>query len=143
MLLEDVKRDDVQRAFVRRSEHHERGGTVDMGSQPVGRRHAPAIPGHQAGELELRHCSGEIVSDLPLVLQELRCHHHADRVAAEILRTRVAAAVTIEARYRVGATPLQWPPEHVTVAHDPQYPASPGSAPLGEPINSDWQPRIT
>jgi flagella basal body P-ring formation protein FlgA len=41
------------------------------------------------------------------MLEELRRHHRADRVAAQVLGAGVAAAVSIEAGHRIGAAQLE------------------------------------
>ena len=80
--LENLQRDDLERALVGGRQHHRGGGAVVVRLQPVGRRHAPPVPRHQAGEPELGHRRREIVADPALVLEEFRGHHRADRVAA-------------------------------------------------------------
>jgi hypothetical protein len=86
-------------------------------AQPVRGRHAPAIARDQTGEPVLRHRGDEVVPDSALVLEELRAHHRADRVAAEVFRTGVAAAVAVEARDRIGAARFQLSAQHVPLGH--------------------------
>jgi hypothetical protein len=117
MLLEDLERDDIQRALVCRSQHHERGRSVNVSAEPVRSRDTPAIAGHQARELELWHRGREVVADTALVLEEISGDDRANRVAAEILRTGVATPVAVEPRHGVAAAHLQRPPEHIAVSH--------------------------
>ena len=99
-----------RRPLVRRRQHHVRSGAIVMSPQPVRRCHAPAVAGHQAGEVELGHRGAQVVADTALVLQELRGDDRADRVAAEVLRPGGAAPVPVEAGDRVAAARLQLPP---------------------------------
>jgi phosphoglycerate dehydrogenase-like enzyme len=101
VLAQRIDRHDLQCPLVRRR-HDDRGRhTVPVGAQPVRRRHAPAVAGHQPGEPVLRHRGGQIVADVPLVLEELRGHHRADRVAPDVLRSAVTASVAVKAGQRV------------------------------------------
>src|ERR1017187_7220139 len=100
-----------------RREHHVRGGAIVVGPQPVCCRHAPAVPGYQARELELGHRGAEIVSDPALVLKELSGHHSADRVAALVFRTGATAPVPEEPGDRVAAARLQLTTEDIAVVH--------------------------
>src|SRR3954451_3925543 len=56
---------------------------------------------------------GQVVAELPLEGQEVRGHHGAHRVQAEVLRTARARAVAVEAGERLGAAELQRSAEHV------------------------------
>ena len=58
-----------------------------------------------------------VVSDPALVLEKLGGHHRADRMAAQVLGTGIATAVTVKAGHRVIAAGLQFPAEHVPLAH--------------------------
>ena len=110
VLAQRLERHDLQRALVRRGEHDVRRGAVLVGAQPVDRRDAPAVAGHEAREAVQRHRRREVVADAALVVEELLGHDRADRVAAEILGSGAAAAVAVEAGQRIGAAGLQRPP---------------------------------
>src|SRR4051795_8798005 len=56
---------------------------------------------------------GQVVAELPLEGQEVRGHHGAHRVQAEVLGTARARAVAVEAGERLGAAELQRSAEHV------------------------------
>src|SRR5262249_49965902 len=86
-------------------------------AEPVHRRHAPPVARLQPGEHELRHRGDQVIADPPLVLEELGSDHRADRVASEVLRPRVAAAVAVEPRDRVVAARLKLSAENVPLAH--------------------------
>ena|SRR3984885_839211 len=88
-----------------------------MRAKPVDCCHAPSVAGDQSGESILRHRRHEIIADPSLVLEELSGNDGADGVTTKIFRPRRAAAVTIEARHRVGATHLQFTTKDVTVDH--------------------------
>src|SRR5438067_733560 len=137
VLPERLQRHDVQGPLMGGGQHHGRGDAVAVGPQPVGRGHAPAVPGHQPGEGELGDRGAEVVADPALVVEELGGHHGADRVTAPVLRPGVAAAVPVEAGDRVRAARLQLAAQHIPGAHGSsigaagparQAPAGPGSA---------------
>src|ERR1039458_4557174 len=88
-----------------------------MGPKPVRRGHAPPVPRDQPGKAVLRQRGAQVVADTALMLQELRGHHGADRVAALVLRTRIAAPVPVKPRDWVVATRLQLTTEHIAVTH--------------------------
>src|SRR5262249_25034214 len=66
---------------------------------------------------EFRHRSSEVVTDAALVGEELGGHYGADRVAADVLRSRPAGAISVEPGHRVGAAWLQLTAEHIAIAH--------------------------
>jgi LacI family transcriptional regulator len=115
--LEDLQRNDLERALVGRGQHHRRAGAVLVRLQPVGRGHAPPVPRHQPGEPELGHRGGQIVADPALVLEEFGRHHRADGVAAQVLGAGRAASVPVETGERIGSTRLEFAAQHITVAH--------------------------
>ena len=117
VLTEHVQRDDLQRALVGGGQHHRSRGAVAVRAQPVRRGHAPPVPRHQAGEAELGHRRGQVIADAALMREELRGHHRADRVAAQVLGSGGAAPVPVEPGERIGSTWLELPAEHVSVAH--------------------------
>jgi hypothetical protein len=103
VLLESSERDDVERSLMGGCEDDEGCCTVLVCPQPVGCGHAPSVAGREPGEAILRHRRDQIVTDRSLVLEKLGGDHRADRVAAEVLRTGVAASITKETGDRVGA----------------------------------------
>ena len=117
VLAQRVERHDLQRPLVRGGEHHPGCGAVVVGPQPVRRRHAPAVPRHQPGELVLRHGGGQVVADPALMLEELGGHHRADRVTPPVLGPGAAAAVPVEPGDRVSAARFQLPTQHIAIAH--------------------------
>src|ERR1700678_3241122 len=117
VLAQRGQRDDVQRALVRARQHDRRRAAILVGAKPVHGRHAPAVPRYQPGEAELRHGSGEVVADAPLVLEELARHHRADGVTPPVLGSGRAAAATVEPCQRVTSTGLKLAAQHVPVAH--------------------------
>src|ERR1700722_2604144 len=114
---EHVQRDDLQSALVGAGQHHGSRGAVAVRAQPVRRGHAPPVPRYQAGEAALGHRRGQVIADAALMREELRGHHRADRVAAQVLRSGGAAPVPVEPGERIGPTRLQFPAEHISVAH--------------------------
>jgi len=81
-----------------------------VGPQPIHSCHPPAVPGYQAGEPVLEHRGAQIVADPLLVLEELSSHHRSDGVAAPVLGTGMAAAVSKESGDRVIACGSKGPP---------------------------------
>src|SRR5579871_675037 len=112
---EHVERDARKRSLVRGGEHDERGDALLVRVQPRVSGHAPAIAGGEAGKPVLGHRRAQVVADAQLELEELRGHHGADRVAAEITGAGSAASVTVEAGERVQAAGLERPAEDVAV----------------------------
>src|ERR1700678_615189 len=117
VLAQRGQRDDLQRALVRARQDDRRRAAILVGAKPVHGRHAPAVPRYQPGEAELRHGSGEVVADTPLVLEELARHDRADGVTPPVLGSGRACAVTVEPSQRVTPTGLKLSAQHVPVAH--------------------------
>jgi catechol 2,3-dioxygenase-like lactoylglutathione lyase family enzyme len=117
VLLERGERDDLKRALVGGGEHDRRGEAVLVGAQPVRRGDAPPVARDEAREAELRHRGDQVVADTPLVLEELARHHRANGMTAQVLRTRGAAAVPVEAGERVSSTRLKLAAEHIPFTH--------------------------
>ena len=113
VLAQRLDRDDPQCRGVRGGEHHRRCGAVTVGVEPPRCADAPAVAGLEAGKAVLRHRCHEVVAASELMLEELRGHHSAHRVGAQVIRARRAAAVAIEAGERVAATLLEWTAEHI------------------------------
>jgi hypothetical protein len=68
---------------------------------PAGCTQAPAVAGPQAGKAELGHRRRKIITARFGELEKLLGHDDADRVAADVLSTGVAATVTKEPRLGV------------------------------------------
>src|SRR5947209_3441402 len=94
-----------------------------MGAQPVLRSDAPAVAGHEPREVIFGDRSAQIVADHLLVLEELRAHDRADRVAADVLRARAAATIPVEPCQRVFATAFEATAEDVSF-HSAEYRAT-------------------
>lgn len=108
VLLEYGQRNDIQRSLVGRRQHHVGGRAIAVSLQPIGCGDAPAIAGHKARELVLGHRGAQIIPDAALVLQELSGHYCADGVAADVLGTSPAAAISVETGHRVAAAWLEF-----------------------------------
>src|SRR5579859_4294901 len=121
VLLDRGQRDDLQAAFVGGGEHHRRGDAVAVGEQPVGRRHAPPVARHQPGKAERRDRGAQVVADAALVFEELGGDHRTDRVAPQVLRPGVAAAVPVETGHRIHAAGFEFTAQYVAIGHDSQY----------------------
>jgi hypothetical protein len=117
VLFECLQGHDLQSPLVGGSQHHAGGSPVVVGPQPIHSCHPPAVPGYQAGEPVLEHRGAQIVADPLLVLEELRGYHRADGVAATVLGTGMAAAVTKETGDRVIAEGFQPATQHVAISH--------------------------
>ena len=117
VLLERLERHELERALVRRRQHDVGRDAVLVGAPPVERGHAPAVAGHQPREAVLRHRRRQVVADAALVLEELRRHDRADRVAADVLDAAAAATVPVEAGDRIAAAGLELAAEDVALTH--------------------------
>ena len=115
--LQRGHRHDAQHGRVRRGQDDRGRDALGVGPCPVGRGHAPPIPGNEPGEAVLRSRRGQVVADPALLGEELGGHHGADRVAADILRPRAAVPVAEEPREGVGAARLQLSSEDVSLDH--------------------------
>jgi hypothetical protein len=80
---------------------------------PPARAQTPAVARSQPREAELRAWSHQVVAHLRAEPQELLSDQRADRVHPGVLAPGVTAAVTVEARHRVGAAALQLATQHV------------------------------
>jgi hypothetical protein len=107
VLFECGQGHDLQGPPVGGCQHYVGGSTVVVGPQPIDSCHAPSVPGYQAGEPAPEHRGAQIVAHLLLVLEELSSHHRSDGVAATVLGTGMAAAVSKETGDRVIAEGLQ------------------------------------
>lgn len=80
---------------------------------PAAGTQAPAVAGLETGKPERRHRRGQVIAARLGERQELVRHHRTDGVLASIVRTCIAAAVTVEAGDRIIATGFQGLPQHV------------------------------
>jgi hypothetical protein len=74
---------------------------------PTRRAQAPTVAGLKAREAKLRHRRRQIITARFRKREKLRCHDSADRVAAYILLTGIAAAIAIEACHGFERTDFQ------------------------------------
>src|SRR5699024_3282546 len=74
---------------------------------------APPVARDEPREAELRHRGREVVPDAALMIEELLGDDRAQRVAAPILRSGAAAAVSEESGERIGSARLQRTAEHI------------------------------
>lgn len=115
VFFQHVERHDLKSTLMGRCEHNESCHPVVVGTKPVRRRHTPAIAGYEARESVLRHRRREVVADSALVVQKLSGHERTNRMATQILWPGRTAAISIEARQRIGTTGLKDAAEHVLV----------------------------
>src|SRR5690606_9631653 len=96
---------------------------------------APAVAGFEAGKVELRARSRQIVAHGARELEELGGHLHADDVQPAILRSGAAATVPEEAGLGIVGTVGQRRAQHIAVlaAHRPLTPPSGGRLPGAGP----------
>src|SRR5690606_3593331 len=113
MLLEERERHDVERPAVRALQPHARRHPVLIRLEPTRGTQAPAVARLQSRKLELGARRRQIVAAETRELEELFRHLDANRVRADILGARVAAAVAEEARSRPLAACLERLAEHV------------------------------
>src|SRR5437763_1208209 len=103
----------AQRAFVRRTQDHARRLARLECLLPARRTEAPTVAGLEAGKAEFRHRCGKIVAAGFGKREKRGGHDGADRVAADILRPGIAAAVAKEAAHRAYRAEFELFPEHV------------------------------
>src|SRR5271165_5595496 len=96
--LEIGERAVVEGAFVSSPQDHAGCIARLQRFEPAGRTQAPAVAGPQAGKAELGHRRRKIIAAGFGKLEKLGSHDDADRVAANVFWTGVAATVTKEAR---------------------------------------------
>ena len=94
--LEIGERAVVEGAFVSSPQDHAGRAARLQRFAPAGRTQAPAVAGPQAGKAELGHRRRKIVAAGFGKLEKRVGHDHADRVAADVFSTGIAAAVTKE-----------------------------------------------
>ena len=87
-----------------------------MRLQPACGDNTPAIARCEPGEVIFRHRRDEVVADRPLVLETLPRHDRADRMTADIFRTRAAAPVPEESGDGVEPTRFERTTENIAFA---------------------------
>src|SRR5689334_10361201 len=113
MLAERLQGGELERQRVRRLEDDaRRDSRVERLLPPVGAQ-TPPVALAEPGKAPLRVRRRKVVPDGAAELEELVAHHRADRVHAEVLAARPAAAVAPEAGHRVEPARLERPTEHV------------------------------
>src|SRR5262245_43199561 len=111
--LEIGERAIAQRAFMGGAQDHARRLARLQRFLPTRRTETPTIAGLEPGKAEFRHRRRKIIAAGFGEGEKRGSHHRAHRVAADVLRTGIAAAVAKEAghgRYRAELEPLA---EHV------------------------------
>src|SRR5262249_25099050 len=99
--------------FVRGAQHHARRSAGRESFLPTGRAEAPTVAGLEAAKAEFRHGRREIVAAGFGKLEKRRGHDGADRVAADVLSPRIAAAVAKEPRHGVYRAHFEPDTEHI------------------------------
>ncbi len=117
MLTKEGKRDDVERSFMGRRQHHRRRLAIVIGAQPVAGRHAPAITRNEAGEVVLGKRCTQVIANPALMSEELGGDHGAHGVTAEIIGPGGAASIAVVAREGVGSARLERGAQYVQIAH--------------------------
>lgn len=119
MFAERIEGDDVGGVRMGGSEYDGRCRTGFVGFLPTLRAHAPPVARTQTAEPIRGACRAQVVARLSLLGEELAGDDHAHGVVAEILRSCVAAAVSVEAGQRLGAADFQLAAEYVAIGcHD-------------------------
>lgn len=98
-------------------EYHGWSGALGESLLPAGRTQAPTVAGHEARETVLEPRCREVVSHAGRKTQEVVRHLGTDDVPAQILRTGVAACISIEAGQRLDRTWHELRSENV-LGHD-------------------------
>src|SRR5215831_21344769 len=80
---------------------------------PTGCAEAPTVAGLEAAKAEFRHRRRQIVAAGFGKLEKRRSHDGADRVAADVLLPRIAAAVAKEPRHGIDRADFEPVTEHV------------------------------
>ena len=92
--------------------------------EPVPRSDAPSITRDEARKPVLRHRRDQVVTDAPLMLEELGRHHRTDGVASDVFDAGVAAPVAVEPGHRIGSAHLDFATQDVPFTHAYEYPGS-------------------
>ena len=113
MILENGQRNNVEDVSVGGSKNHRSSDSVVIRPEPVSCRHAPAIAGHEARKVVLRHRRSEVVSDPRLMVEKLPSHDRAYGVAAMVAFIGVAGTVTEETCNGIDSTRFEFRSENV------------------------------
>lgn len=113
ILQEEFEGDDFQGALVGSFEDDRASGTGFLDVKPATGADAPAIPGTEPREAEVRHRGGKIVAEARGGGEEFCCNDAAYRVQAEILRRGVTAGVAEKAGGGIGAADFEGLAENV------------------------------
>ena len=113
MGFEGLEGDDVKDTAVGGCKDHRGSDSVVISSEPVSCGDAPAVAGDESGEVVLRHCGRQVVSNAGLVVEELPSHDRADGVAAMVAFICVTGAIAEEACDRIDSTRFEFRSENV------------------------------
>src|SRR5262249_19891381 len=81
---------------------------------PTGCAEAPTVAGLEAAKAEFRHRRRKVVAAGSRKLEKPRGHDGADRVAADVLSPRIAAAVAKEPRHGIYRAHFQPITDHIS-----------------------------
>jgi hypothetical protein len=91
-----------------------RGGAIVIKRAfPARHAHAPFVAGFESGEAEFRMRRNQIISIEHREIEKLLGNFHANRVEADVFRTRAAKAIAVESGHRVKATTFQLCPQNI------------------------------
>lgn len=113
MGLQQLQRNQRERALLTGFEAHRWGHAVLVGLQPARSADAPVITRPQPREAVLRRRGGEVIALGTGVREKALVDHAADGVASEIRPVGAAAAVAVPAGHRVTTAELQRFSQHV------------------------------
>ena len=113
MGLQVLEPAEFERARMRRLQHHRRRAPGKERLLPTSGAKAPLIARLNARKLKLRYRGAQIVPLRPRVRQELPRRPDANRVRADIVRTRPTAPVPKEPSHRVLRARLQLPTQDI------------------------------
>jgi len=116
VLNQEIEGNNLQSVLVRRLQNYRTGGSSLLHLQPASSAHAPAVARFKAGKAVLRMRCRKIVAERLGRRKKCRVYDAADRVDAEIFRTRFAASGAIEPGHRVAAAGREWLAEDVLAA---------------------------
>lgn len=146
VLLQSFEGHDVEGPLMGGRQYHERRRAVAVSLQPVRRGYTPAVARRETGKSELRPRGAEVVAYAPLMLEELRGNHGADRVASQILSPGSTTSVPVEAGERLTPHCSSSPPSTLRSSTTAVSPPSPrfarssmtGSAVAGPGADKRW-----
>lgn len=113
VVLQIGQSNHLERLLMGRGQDHRRCHTGLSGLPPTTGADAPTISRLQAWESKLGPGRDQIVAMVDGEFEEGLGHHRTDRVAAEILRAGVAAAVTKKTREGFKTARLKFTAEHI------------------------------